>query len=319
MMRAFGTQPRSCWTSIQKERPNSWQPSQLGWEGWGCVRPVRCAPAAFWGVLVGRTAHDQRTHSRCGKRRCAETQQRSLNGPKAGRISHHSPRAQMYTFEGPGLHKNHQISTRKHTVRDKKSEIGGGRGTKSAKCWVPHPSGPPPLRGPTFRASTLWGPTLRGPTFRGPIFSGFGPHPLGHKPDPEMDWPKLDWPKLVKSGWPKLDWPKRDCGLNLQTDTPVEDWQTSKRRRAGCQTGRVKDWKAACVKRTCFCTQQQATTVDKHGKQTSHTWQTSFTKACGAHSLLPNVCAPVKQLPRDDAAKKAHCGHPHSVHGVCDW
>ena len=25
---AFGTQPRSCWTSTQKERPNSWQPSQ---------------------------------------------------------------------------------------------------------------------------------------------------------------------------------------------------------------------------------------------------------------------------------------------------
>ena len=31
-----------------------------------------------------------------------------------------SPRAQTCTFEGPGLHKNHQNSTRRHTVRERK-------------------------------------------------------------------------------------------------------------------------------------------------------------------------------------------------------
>ena len=39
--------------------------------------------------------------------------------------------AQACTFEGYGLHKNHQNSTRRHTVREIKSENGGGRGKKS--------------------------------------------------------------------------------------------------------------------------------------------------------------------------------------------
>ena len=45
-----------------------------------------------------------------------------------GFLSHHSPREPKCAhFRVPGLQKNHQNSTRKHTVRDKKSEIGGGR------------------------------------------------------------------------------------------------------------------------------------------------------------------------------------------------
>ena len=40
-------------------------------------------------------------------------------------------------FEGPGLHKNHQNSTRRHPERDKKSKNGAGEGKTSAKFWAP--------------------------------------------------------------------------------------------------------------------------------------------------------------------------------------
>ena len=46
-------------------------PMRVG--GLGLRSAVRCAPAACWASWAGRTAHDQRTHSRCGKRRGAET------------------------------------------------------------------------------------------------------------------------------------------------------------------------------------------------------------------------------------------------------
>ena len=66
---------------------------------------------------------------------------------KAAGVSHHSLRAQTCTFEFPGASK--QNSTRRPPERHKKSETVAGKGRKSAKFWVPHPSGP--LRGPTLR------------------------------------------------------------------------------------------------------------------------------------------------------------------------
>ena len=68
---------------------------------------------------------------------------RKLGVPEAAGVSHHSPRAQTCTFEGPGLHKHHQNSTRRHTVRDKKSETGCGRRKK--KRWS-KPITTPPTR-----------------------------------------------------------------------------------------------------------------------------------------------------------------------------
>ena len=61
---------------------------------------------------------------------------RSPGGPKAAGVSHHSPRAQTCTSEGPSLHKDHQNSTRRHTVRERKNDSGGGRLKKSAKFWA---------------------------------------------------------------------------------------------------------------------------------------------------------------------------------------
>ena len=72
-----------------------------------------------------------------------------------------------HTFQGPGLQKHHQNSTRRHPERDRKSDNGSGRGKKKGRN-----RGLPTLRGPALRGPTVWGPTLRGP-----IFSGFEPHP----------------------------------------------------------------------------------------------------------------------------------------------
>ena len=74
---------------------------------------------------------------------------------------------QTCTFEGPGLQKHHQNSTRRHPETNKKSENGSGRGKKREIL------GPPPFGAPPFGAA------LRGPSLRGFLFSGFGPHPLG--------------------------------------------------------------------------------------------------------------------------------------------
>ena len=64
-------------------------------------------------------------------------------GPKTAGVSHNK-RAQTCTFEGPGLQKHHQNSTRRPPEREEKNEFCGGRGKKSAKFSAPHPSGPHP-------------------------------------------------------------------------------------------------------------------------------------------------------------------------------
>ena len=53
-------------------------------------------------------------------------------GGAAG-VSHDIPRAQTCTFEGPGLQKHHQNSTRRHPKRHRKSETVAGKGRKRAK------------------------------------------------------------------------------------------------------------------------------------------------------------------------------------------
>ena len=63
-------------------------------------------------------------------------------GPEAARVSHDNPRAQTCTFEGPGLHKNHQNSTRRHPERDKKSKNGAGEKKKSEILGGPAEGGP---------------------------------------------------------------------------------------------------------------------------------------------------------------------------------
>ena len=53
--------------------------------------------------------------------------------PKAAGVSHHSPRAQTCTFEGPGLQNHHQNSTRRPPRdghKEKKEKYGAGEEKK---------------------------------------------------------------------------------------------------------------------------------------------------------------------------------------------
>ena len=54
------------------------------------------------------------------------------SGGAAG-VSHDSPRAQTCTFEGPGLQKHNQNSTKRHPEREEKNEFCGGRGKKKSE------------------------------------------------------------------------------------------------------------------------------------------------------------------------------------------
>ena len=51
----------------------------------------------------------------------------------AAGVPHDSPRAQTCTFEGLGLQKHHQNSTRRHPEREEKNEFCGGRGKKKSE------------------------------------------------------------------------------------------------------------------------------------------------------------------------------------------
>ena len=85
--------------------------------------------------------------------------------------SHDSPRTPNVHISGPGASNTTKIQRKEGPLpprERRKKEKCGGRRKKSAKCWPPHPSGPPP-----FGASTL-----RGLHPSGHIFSGIGPHLL---------------------------------------------------------------------------------------------------------------------------------------------
>ena len=68
-------------------------------------------------------------------KRCRVRAPAARSGGAAG-VSHDSPRAQTCTFDGPGLHKHHQNSTRRPPERHKKSTNGGREGRKRAKFWA---------------------------------------------------------------------------------------------------------------------------------------------------------------------------------------
>ena len=98
------------------------------------------------------------------------------------------------SFQGPGLQRHHQNSTRRHPERDKKSENGTGEGKKKKREIL----GLPPFGAPPF-----WAPT----------FSRFGPPPFeasqfGAHPPPtrwvKRHWPKQVWPNQVASPRPLL-------------------------------------------------------------------------------------------------------------------
>ena len=57
-------------------------------------------------------------------------------GSEAAGVSHNSPRAQTCTFEGPGLQKNHQNSTKGPPREGRKKEIVAGEGKKAKFCVV---------------------------------------------------------------------------------------------------------------------------------------------------------------------------------------
>ena len=54
----------------------------------------------------------------------------AANSGGAAGVSHDNLRAQTHTFEGSGLQKHHQNSTRRHPERDQKSDDKSGRGKK---------------------------------------------------------------------------------------------------------------------------------------------------------------------------------------------
>ena len=64
----------------------------------------------------------------------------------AASVGQKSRELQTRTFEGPGLPKHHQNSTRRHPERGRKERIlRRDRGKKSAKFSAPPPFGPPPF------------------------------------------------------------------------------------------------------------------------------------------------------------------------------
>ena len=79
---------------------------------------------------------------------------------EAAGVSHHSPRAQTCTIKGPGLHKNHQNSTRRYTVSDKNRAKGDGKKTRN---FVRFSGGGSAGRGPAEGGPGEGCPAQRGP------------------------------------------------------------------------------------------------------------------------------------------------------------
>ena len=87
----------------------------------------------------------------------------------AAGVSHNSPRAQTCTFQGPGLQKHHQNSTRIHPEREEKNEFCGGRGKKKSEIL-----GGPAEGGPGKGSPGKGGPGKGGPGKGGPGKGGPG-------------------------------------------------------------------------------------------------------------------------------------------------
>ena len=109
-------------------RPKGWGPKGWGPEGWGPkFRAFFLAPAGNFilsslsggssrGILVVFES-PVRSHVHVWSSLVVVSAARS--GGAAG-VSHDSPRAQMCTFQGSGLQKHHQNSTRRHPEREEK-------------------------------------------------------------------------------------------------------------------------------------------------------------------------------------------------------
>ena len=98
---------------------------------------------------------------------------------------------QTRTFQGPCA--STKIQRKDPTEREERKKIVAGEGTKSAKFWALHPSGPHPFGGPTLR-----GPTL---SRFGLVFGPERPvHclTLRRHVGPKRHWPKQVRPKQVK-------------------------------------------------------------------------------------------------------------------------
>ena len=137
-----------------------------------------------------------------------------FGGFGAAGASHDNQRAQTCTFEGPGLQKHHQNSTRRVPEREEKNEFCGGRGKKKREILGPPPFGPPPFAPPLFlglgpHPSPL--PTL--------LFLGLGPWPAQKTKQLKKQFFKIQtinfkhlkpqfWPKGQSRFWPKSVWAK---------------------------------------------------------------------------------------------------------------
>ena len=235
--------------------PEGWGPEGWGPEGWG---PEGCGPNIsrfffpspatkfvlffpLWGLLV--------EFWWCLKRRGAQMctfgvlwlSCASPGGPEAAGVSHDNQRAQTCTFEGPGVQKHHQNSTRRHPEREEKNEFCGGRGKKKERNFggpwegrsrgrgVPRKGGPNQTLKPTPTHETLSETVKLVPTHTDNTQHNTTQHTTHNKSN--SFWPKSVWPKSVlakvghttktltlakvglaklgrQKGWPKSVWPK---------------------------------------------------------------------------------------------------------------
>ena len=119
---------------------------------------------------------------------------------------------QTCTFEGPGLQKHHQNSTRRPPEREEKNEFCGGRGTKKREIFGPPPFGAPTLRTPLL---LVWVP-LGAPPFSTLLAHTIGaPTPLDPPPRP----PPTDHPR-------QLNTKKKNLNIYFQKTQTINSQKT---------------------------------------------------------------------------------------------
>ena len=134
----------------------------------------------------------------------------SLDPPSAGppKFSpffpspHDTPRAQTYTFQGPGLPKHHQNST-KEPREGGKNEHSGGRGKNKRETLGPPPFWAPPFGAPPFVVQKFnirnWPKSKLAEVEIGRSRIGRTRKKVGRS----RKWPKSNWPNSKKKSWPK--------------------------------------------------------------------------------------------------------------------
>ena len=121
----------------------------------------------------------------------------SCDGPETAGVSHGEP--QKCTFEGPGLQKHHQNSTRRHPEREEKNEFCGGRGQKRAKLWAVQGKGGPGKGGPnqTPHETPLRETAKQAPTPHSTQHTAHTTHTTHNTHKSNSIWPKSVSPKSV--------------------------------------------------------------------------------------------------------------------------